>query len=272
MSFFSNIVDDMGKLEKEYLGPDYPYYKKIRNPKEMGMSSSGSVSALASDIDGIIRYVEVLVSGTGKGSTTGKPLGDKFFLKTGGQCKDYLTNKLVTRSMYINNVPTKKLPIISDVTGMNFSDIRGLVPGVVEDLYSINPVKMFRAFMEGNEPLCAEVNLDVVNVNDVESKQSGYIPIVELQDLQNDGKIPSGILTPNMVKKLQNNTPQNNDTTSDKETFLNICDIMNGKKLPAKQETTERKKMIKELDPLSNIYLLTLAVGMLYILYRFMKK
>lgn len=269
MSFFTNILGDMSSLETEFLGPEYPYYKKIKTPGELGMSGHGSVDALADDIGGIMKYVEVLVSGTGGGSTTGKPLGDKFFLKTGGQCKDYLTDKLVTRSMYINNIPTKKLPIISDLTGMNFSDLRGLVPGVVEDMYDINPVKMFRAFMEGNEPLCAEVKLDVVDVNDRKSQESGHIPIVELLDLESSGKIPKGKVTTNMNKVYQASL-NNNDSDSDQETFLNICDIMNGRKVPVPKQ--EPKKVIKELDPMSNLYLITLSLGMLYIIYKLMKK
>ena len=148
MSFFSNIMGDMSKLEQEYLGPDYPYYKKVSTPGELGMSGKGNMDALASDIAGITDYVQLLVSGSGRGSKTGKPLGDRFFLKTGGQCKDYKTKKLVTRSMYIDNVPTSNIPIISNMSGMSFPEFRGVVPGILEDLYDINPIKMFRAFME----------------------------------------------------------------------------------------------------------------------------
>ena len=46
------------------------------------------------------------------------------------------------------------------------------------------------------------------------------------------------------------------------------ADIINGRKSPPKEDISDTKKMIKDIDPLSNIYLLTLAVGMLYILYK----
>jgi len=54
----------------------------------MGMSPGFSLDALASNVDGLLSYVEVLISGTGNASVTGKPLGNKFFLKTTGKCSE----------------------------------------------------------------------------------------------------------------------------------------------------------------------------------------
>jgi hypothetical protein len=259
MSFFDKIVTNIDDIEKEFLGPDYKYYEKISSPGELGMSSDGSISALSNDIAGIINYVELLVSGSGRASKTGKPLGDKFFIKTGGQCSDYKTNKLVTRSMYINNVPTSDIPIISNISGMSFPEFRGLIPGLVQDMYSINPIKMFRAFMEGNEPKCAEVKLDVIDENDNSSSQSAYIPIVELMDLISDGKISSDTVTSDMRKAIQ---------TNNKESFLNIRDIIDNKNGLNK----ETKKLFKGLDGVSNIYIISVSLLIFYILYKTMKR
>ena len=267
MGFFGNITKDMSKLEQDYLGPDYPYYKKINSPSHLGMSGHGSISALSSDIAGIVDYVEILVSGSGKASKTGNPLGDKFFLKTGGQCKDYLTNKLVTRSMYINNVPTSNIPIISNLSGMSFPEFRGLAPAVVQDLWAINPVKMFRAFMEGNEPLCAEVKLETIDVNDKKQQESGYVPIIELNDLISDSKIPKDTVTSKMKDAL-NNSSNNKNSNNSKESFMNMCNIISGNDVPKQNN----KKYFKDLDPLSNIYFISLAIGMLYLVYKLTKK
>lgn len=230
MSFFKDVVTDMKSMEQKFTGPDYEYYKKIAKPGDLGVSGKGSIGALSDDIGAIISYVEVLVSGSGRGNTPGKPLGNKFVLETGGQCKDYKTDKTVTRSMYINNVPTKKIPLLSNISGMDFPDIRGLVPGIMEDMYSINPLKMFSAFMEGNEPLCAEVNLPVRDVNDNESKQSAYIPISELKDMKDDGIIPDNLVTEEMINSLNDNVDKSksNDSKETKETFMNFCDALNG--------------------------------------------
>lgn len=70
------------------LGPSYDYWKSIKQPAEMGMSPGFSLKALATNVDGLLSYVEVLISGTGNASVTGKPLGNKFFLKTTGKCSE----------------------------------------------------------------------------------------------------------------------------------------------------------------------------------------
>jgi hypothetical protein len=70
------------------LGPSYDYWKSIKQPSEMGMSPGFSLGALATNVDGLLSYVEVLISGTGNASVTGKPLGNKFFLKTTGKCSE----------------------------------------------------------------------------------------------------------------------------------------------------------------------------------------
>ena len=194
-------------------------------------------------------------------------MGNKFFITTGGQCVDYKTNKLVTRSMYVNNIPSDKIPIISNMADMKFPEFRGMVPGILQNLYDINPVRMFRAFMEGNEPLCAEVNLPVIDENDNKSTQSGYVPIVELLDLANAGNIKENVVTKEM-KNATTGDDINDASADDKETFINMCDIMNGKQRPY----IKSKQIIKELDTLSNVYMMSFGFVMLYILYRVMKK
>ena len=75
------------------LGPSYDYWKSIKQPSEMGMSPGFSLGALATNVDGLLSYVEVLISGSGNASVTGKPLGNKFFLPTSGQCSETTAEK-----------------------------------------------------------------------------------------------------------------------------------------------------------------------------------
>lgn len=182
-NFFNDVVNDFDKLEQELLGPDYKYYKYVVPPEQMGMSSEGSIGALVKDVEGIINYVELLVTGRGKASATGNPLGDKFFLKTGGQCKDVKTGKLVDRYMYINNVPDGSIPFLSSVLNMNFSDFEGLIPGVLGDLEVMNPLKLFSAFMEGAEPPCQEVTMETIDSNNNSSSESQHVPVTELKSM-----------------------------------------------------------------------------------------
>jgi hypothetical protein len=161
-NFFSDIMADMKGMEQSLLGPDYLYWKRILKPSDMGMSDDGNFSALANNIGGLINYVEVLVTGKG-GSTTGGPLGDKFFLKTGGQCTDVASNNLVDRHIYVNNIPNGNIPFISSgLGGTDFTEFEGLIPGTLGDLGKLNPLGLFKSFMMGENPPCMSVTLTTV--------------------------------------------------------------------------------------------------------------
>ena len=163
-NIFQEVLTNAKAAEEKYLGPDYPYYKYIRTPSEIGMSGAGSLSQLGKDIDGLINYVELLVSGGGKASATGKPLGNKFFLKTGGKCTDKATGQDVDRYVYINNVPQGNIPFISSGVGVNFSEFKGLIPGTISNLNAFNPMEMFQAFLAGSKPDCQELKMETIDI------------------------------------------------------------------------------------------------------------
>lgn len=191
-NFFSDALNDLSSLEEEILGPDYPYYKFVKSPSEMGMSASGS--KIATNIGGLIAYTEVLVTGQGKASATGKPLGDKFFLTTGATCKDTASGETVTRSLYINNVPDGSIPFISSITGANFTDFEGLVPGAMSDMANLNPLGIFQAFMLGSNPDCQALTMPTIDENNVKSTDTAYVATTDIQNMNacwfSDGKNP----------------------------------------------------------------------------------
>ena len=174
-NFFSEVTTDLSGLESKLLGPDYKYFNFINTPEQMGMSADGSIGAIESDIAGLIAYVELLVEGGGEASQVPGPLGDKFFLETGAKCKDIATNKLVTRSLYINNVPDGNIPFISSGMGVNFTTFEGLVPGVMGNLANLNPMKIFQAFMIGSEPQCQSITMPTIDANNNPGSQSAYV-------------------------------------------------------------------------------------------------
>ena len=47
--------------------------------------------------------------------------------------------------------------LISSGLGVNFSEFRGLLPGILEDAGALNPMSMFSAFQQGATPDCKEV-------------------------------------------------------------------------------------------------------------------
>jgi hypothetical protein len=76
-----------------FLGESYDYWKNVKQPAEMGMSAGFSLSTLANNVDGLLSYIEVLVTGGGNASVTRKPLGNKFFIKTTGKCSETSVEK-----------------------------------------------------------------------------------------------------------------------------------------------------------------------------------
>ena len=56
-NFFQDVLGDLDNVEQELLGPDYQYFKHIKTPGELGVSSSGGLDNLASDISALIAYV-----------------------------------------------------------------------------------------------------------------------------------------------------------------------------------------------------------------------
>lgn len=182
-NLFQEVLDDANGVQEKYLGPSYPYWKNIKNPAEIGMSDNGSLKTLAKDVDGLIQYVEVLVTGDSNASATGGPLGNKFFLNVGGKCIGSDTNQEEDRYIYINNVPQGNVPFISSGLGTNFSNFRGLIPGTMSNLNRLNPFAMMQSFMSGSKPSCQKVTLETINVNNNRSTETHYVSVVDLKNM-----------------------------------------------------------------------------------------
>lgn len=182
-NLFQDVLSNAKAAEAKYIGPDYPYYKYIRTPSEIGMTSKGSLSALGKDIDGLVSYVELLVSGGGKASATGKPLGNKFFLKTGGKCTNKTSGTDEDRYIYINNVPQGNIPFISSGMGVNFSEFKGLIPGTISNLNAFNPMEMFQAFLTGSKPDCQELTMETIDVYNNKSTETHFVTLVDIKNM-----------------------------------------------------------------------------------------
>ena len=182
-NFFEEVLDDVHAVEERILGPDYEYWKQIKTPSQMGMSSRGSLSAIASDVGGLINYVELLVTGKGGASKTGKPLGNKFFLKTAATCKDKASGEMVDRYIYVNNVPNGSIPFISGAMNMNMSEFEGLIPGTLSNVSAINPMLIFQSFMSGSQPECQEITLETIDVNNHRGTETRHVTTTDLKNM-----------------------------------------------------------------------------------------
>ena len=236
-SFFKKIANGAVDLEESMLGPDYKYFKYIRTPGQMGASGDGTMDAMAKDVAGIINYVELLVAGGGRASTTGKPLGPKFYVKTAGKCKDVATKKVVPRYIYIDNVPDGNIPLISSGLGVNFSEFRGLLPGILEDTGALNPMSMFSAFQQGATPDCKEVNFPVQGDDRANHPTSGHVAVAEINEFTAEQNRAEGFLSGNRM--------------------------LRGEK---------KKKKAKKTPALANLYFTGFGVLLIYLMYRMMHK
>ena len=244
-NIFQEVLSDAKAAESKYIGPDYPYYKYIKSPSEIGMSSSGSLSHLGKDIDGLISYVELLVSGGGKASATGKALGNKFFLKTGGKCTDTNSGQDADRFIYINNVPSGNIPFISSGVGVNFSEFKGLIPGTISNLNAFNPMEMFQAFLSGSKPDCQELKMETIDIYNNKSTESHFVTLVDIKNM--DPCIFEDKTNPITKEKCR-------------ETFENLVNTncYTCYKIPK--------------DTISQIYFSSLGILGIYILYKIMTK
>ena len=185
----SNVISDSANdsqgTQDKLLGPAYPYYKNIKSPTQLGMSDKGDIKTLGKDINGIISYVEVLVSGKSKASATGNPLGNKFFLQTGAKCIDTSdpSNNQVDRYIYINNIPSGNIPFISSGMGTDFADFKGLIPGTMSNLNVLNPFGIMQAFTSGATPPCQEITMQTVDINNNSSNETQFVTTVDIQNM-----------------------------------------------------------------------------------------
>jgi hypothetical protein len=217
----------------------------------MGMSGDGNLGVLVKNIQGLTSYVQLLITGRGNANKTGEPLGNKFFIKTAGQCKDVKSGNIVDRHMYINNQPTGNIPLLSDATGANFSTFKGLIPGVIGNLDAVNPLVLFSAFTEGQEPDCMNVTLPTIDKNGVGGQQSGNVPISELRHMINTREVDANIL---------NSLPR--------ETFVNMkTKIDELKELVENQARFE--KILSKRDPTEYILYASLVSLLGYMGWRY---
>ena len=246
-NLFEEVITDAKGVEERLLGPTYPYYKNIKTPSEIGMSDKGSIQQMAKDIDGLIQYVELLVTGNSAASSTGQPLGNKFFLKTGAKCaaidsctdsNDESTCQKVDRYIYVDNVPEGNIPFISSGLGVNFSEFKGLIPGAMGNLNVLNPFAIMRAFLSGSNPPCQPITMETITVDNVRSSETHYVTLADI-------------------------------------TNMDPCIFPNGKNPVTGQnckETFQNNEFQMPDDPIAQLYFASLGVVGIFILYRLMEK
>ena len=246
-NIFQEVLNNAQGVEEQLLGPSYPYYKNIKTPSQLGMSSKGTIQQMSQNIVGLTNYVEVLVSGKSNASATGGPLGNKFFLQTGGKCIDNSvdgSNNQVDRYIYVNNVPQGNIPFISSGLGVNFTEFRGLIPGAMSNLNVLNPFGLIQSFLAGSTPPCQEITMQTIDVNNNKSSETNFVTVTDIQNMD-PCSFPNGR---NPITKAKCS-----------ESFTTGV-------------ATDAARVDMPDDPLAQLYFASLGLVGIYILYRFMEK
>jgi hypothetical protein len=264
-NIFQDVITDSKGVEEKLLGPTYPYYNNIKTPAQIGMGDEGSLRQMGNDIDGLIEYVKLLVSGNSSASATGGPLGNKFFLQTGAKClakdsctdaNDSSTCKQVDRYIYVNNVPQGNIPFISSGMGVNFSEFKGLIPGTMSDLSTVNPFGIMRAFLSGSTPPCQEITLETINNDNIRSSESHYVTVGDISSMD-------PCVFPDKKNPITN--------VGCRETFQNNTYNSSVDKISSNINANSMSPDLPN-DPIDQIYYASLACIGIYILYRIMEK
>jgi hypothetical protein len=136
----------------------YPYADYILSPGAIGASTAPG--ALGNDVRAILSYVQVLTTGNSRAQAIA-PLGNQYFLDTGGRCKDK-EGKQQTRYVYINNIPDNSL-------GLG----QGLIPGILGNMGNINPSKIFSAFDDATT--CQKIKMPIRDIQNNTTTQEKHV-------------------------------------------------------------------------------------------------
>jgi hypothetical protein len=144
-SLWSDIENGASNVQTDVLGPSYSYADSITGPTSLGVGSSGSFGQLGTNANAIAYYTEALITGN-------PPLGNQYFVNTGGMCTAP-TGALQPRYNYINNMSTGAGALPAAISELG-SDFNGLIPGVVDDIEGLNPLHLFSALVADANPPC----------------------------------------------------------------------------------------------------------------------
>ena len=179
------------KVETELLGPRYSYADNITGPTSLGVGSDGSLGQLISNAEAVVYYVEALITGN-------PPLGNQYFINTGGMCTAP-DGSLQPRYNYINNMSSGAAALPAALSELG-SDFNGLIPGVADDIEGLNPLHMFTALTADANPACMCVACPASNAQGTDAK---FVSLNLDPDLTGSSCVP---VDPSICKANQKTT------------------------------------------------------------------
>jgi len=147
-SLWNDIDQKSSNVSTDILGPAYSYSDNIPGPGAKGVGSDGSFGQIFTNLGAAVDYVKIMITGD-------PPLGNAFYINTGGTCvaPDGSTQ---SRYNFINNLSSGSNLVPQGLNDLSFitSDLNGLIPGVVGDLEGLDPLYMFNALTADGNPPC----------------------------------------------------------------------------------------------------------------------
>ena len=162
------IVPAVQPEDTGFVLPKYDYAANLETPPQIGVRDGGSISDVVEAAQGVMYYADVIGFGAAStGFTSGKPfheLGINYFLKTGLKCDNG-----ADMWMYYEGIPKGNAlgnKIQSVMKQMNLPPLRGLAPGMIEDVKAgLDPTPILQATFGSAYPKCVKVTLPVGDSN-----------------------------------------------------------------------------------------------------------
>ncbi len=134
-------------VSNDILGPPYSYADNVPGPSSKGVGTDGSFGQVFTNLGAATDYVKLMI--------TGPPLGNAYYVNTGGTCTapDGSTQ---SRYNFINNLSTGSNLVPQGLNELSFltSDLNGLIPGIVGDIEGLDPLYLFNALTADGNPPC----------------------------------------------------------------------------------------------------------------------
>lgn len=291
-------------VDRKLPGPfqKYSYGAFINSPSDMGMSGTTSgwgLDTIGDNFGGLISYIQLLVTGTSRASKAAaidsplggpknyQPLGNAYVFNTGFTCKD--SNGTSQDAVaYINNIPLGNIPLISSFMGAgNIQELRGLLPGIFENLNGFNPMIIVGALdICNNEPCNKEVETDpkysLPTTNIDQSDGQGYErgkPKVEYSRYYMFDSLVANI-DPCLFRGDLDNDPSSRQNPVTKkrcrEAFTNINNnnISNSNKILQNEIDTNLNMLtnLSKNDWIIQLYYISISILIIFILIKILNK
>lgn len=162
----SSVLPQQDASNADTQPPDYSFADEMPMPHEIGVRRGGSLDDVASGVQGVAFYSDMIGFG---GPSTGLtrsmsrkpfPMGVNHFVRTLTKCSNG-----ADMWVYVNGIPKGDLmgqKITTALNGLGYPKLQGLAPGILEDARDgLNPIPVMNAVFGTGYAKCKQVTMPV---------------------------------------------------------------------------------------------------------------